>query len=118
MILVKMEEAVEDDYDSIESQTRGLGPSCSLVRNRTSGVVCVKRCAPIRNFTDITGLDHPDIAKICTVYRATSDFVLVEEYLELRLIDLIQLTEVEIASAVSQVSCKCILMPEIVSPEY
>jgi hypothetical protein len=46
---------------------------------------------------------HPDIATIYSIYGSMAGCVFVEEYLELRLADLLPLTEVELASATSQV---------------
>ncbi|KAI8404451.1 hypothetical protein FOFC_15946 [Fusarium oxysporum] len=101
--MVKLEERIEDDYISIESETLGPEFSCSLIRHRRNGVLRVKRCSPIHDFTDITYIMHPDIATIYSIYGSMAGCVFVEEYLELRLADLLPLTEVELASATSQI---------------
>lgn len=103
IVMVKLEERIEDDYISIESETLGPEFSCSLIRHRRNGVLRVKRCSPIHDFTDITYIMHPDIATIYSIYGSMAGCVFVEEYLELRLVDLLPLTEVELASATSQV---------------
>jgi hypothetical protein len=103
MVMMKLEETVQEDYISIENKTLGPESSCSLIRSRRNGVLRVKRCAPIHDFTDITYITHPDIATIYSIYGAMSGYVFVEEYLELRLVDLLPLTEIELASATSQV---------------
>ncbi|KAK2469587.1 hypothetical protein H9L39_18858, partial [Fusarium oxysporum f. sp. albedinis] len=75
--MVKLEERIEDDYISIESETLGPEFSCSLIRHRRNGVLRVKRCSPIHDFTDITYIMHPDIATIYSIYGSMAGCVFI-----------------------------------------
>ncbi|KNB13597.1 hypothetical protein FOXG_20847 [Fusarium oxysporum f. sp. lycopersici 4287] len=103
VVVAKLEKTLEDDYESIESKTFHPHQSSSLIRNRVNGAIRVKRYVSLYDFTDIKHLAHPDIATIYSIYEEMPTYVLAGEYLELNLVDLFQLTEVEIASATSQI---------------
>ncbi|EWZ77422.1 hypothetical protein FOWG_18166 [Fusarium oxysporum f. sp. lycopersici MN25] len=103
VVVAKLEKTLEEDYESIENKTFHPHQSSSLIRNRVNGAIRVKRYVSLYDFTDIKHLAHPDIATIYSIYEEMPTYVLAGEYLELNLVDLFQLTEVEIASATSQI---------------
>ncbi|KAI8397236.1 hypothetical protein FOFC_20508 [Fusarium oxysporum] len=103
LIVVKLDKTLEEDYDSISDSTIGHQNFSSLIRNRATGTIRSKRYTSVQDLTDLQYLVHPDIATIYSIYGAISNPILVEEYLELSLADLFQLTEVEIACATTQI---------------
>lgn len=77
-----------------------------LVKNRMNRQLAVARLSWIQDGSDIARLFHPNVATIQQVYDGILMKILIHEYLPLNLLQILkltELTEVEVASAVTQV---------------
>lgn len=79
------------------------GSQDCLMQDRRNKELVVARRAASADSLDIFRVRHKDIASIQCVFDNVFDKILIQEYLELSLHQLRPLTEVELASSISQV---------------
>ncbi|KAK7433420.1 hypothetical protein Landi51_13953, partial [Colletotrichum acutatum] len=97
LVLIYTTNSLEDRYDIIRANA-----SIALVRHRKNSTVAVSRSTRLGNVDLVQHVSHPNIATIHAIFLAEKKSHVIYEYLEVDLASLFLTTEVELASALSQ----------------
>ncbi|KAK1659788.1 hypothetical protein BDP55DRAFT_636621 [Colletotrichum godetiae] len=97
LVLIHTTDSLEDRYDIIRANA-----SIALVRHRKNSTVAVSRSTRLGNLNLLHHISHPNIATIHAIFLNEKKSYVIYEHLEVDLASLFLTTEVQLASALSQ----------------
>ncbi|KAH7112738.1 hypothetical protein EDB81DRAFT_768297 [Dactylonectria macrodidyma] len=89
-----------EPYGGIVALARRGGPV--LVQHNRTGELVLARRTFLRDYGTLARVSHPHLARICCVFDLAPQSILIQEPIILSLFELVPLSEVELASGLSQ----------------
>lgn len=101
LIVIHTHDLLEDHYDTISTH---VGIRCmGLVRHRRRKTFAILRVTHLLDLDSVRCITHPNVAAVHEIFLNGDKSYVTYEHIELDLLDLCFNTEIEIASALSQV---------------